>query len=845
MARAASLAAGAVAAALLAVHGGLSSPVLLCVAVVACALGLIGARRSPALAAGLAGATLVLLRAALGGTTLAPATLGPAEAAAQRAWEHEAIVLSLSPPAAGTQRAVLELRPPEPGERVYATLPRYPPVAPGDLIRFGGPLEPAPTDGGFGEFLARAGIGYTTRARELVRHGVDGSPMAGLEQLRRGAAAAISTSLPEPQAGLAAAMTIGLRDLVSRELAADFRASGLSHVVAISGWHIAMLGALVSALLAPIGHRPRSVLVLLAICGYAIFAGASPGILRAAVMASVVLLARESGRRGSATAALGLTVAGLLAVEPTTIDDVGFQLSVAATAGLLAWGSRMRDRLARALPRRTPGWLLESLAVSTAAQVATLPLILAHFGTLSIVAPLANLLVAPLVAPAMLLTAIALAAGAVIALGVPALLLAPLALAGSLVIGAMIGVAEISAGLPFATVALGEPLNALAAIGVAATIGVVAQRRTPRAAVADGARAIAHPESVGNRRRPRPALLAGAAAALIIAVVAASAARPDGRMHLFVLDVGQGDAILLQGPAGGRALIDGGPDPDRLVGLLDSRIPPWDRRIDVVVLTHPHEDHVAGLAAVLSRYAVREIVEPGMVGPGPGDAAYRRQLTELGRASRVVAAGDTLWLDGIRMDVRWPLPGTVPLRPPNTGKAINNVSLVLDVSFGNRRFVLTGDVEQEIDGHLLRAGLTADSRPIDVLKVAHHGSATATTDEFVEQASAAVAVISAGAGNPYGHPSAATVERLVRRGAKVFRTDLDGTVEITTDGADLSAAAGGGRPLPARPTPRPDGVGFCPVPATVAGRRRPYRRTYNRPDVDPLACGGGAGPARP
>jgi beta-lactamase superfamily II metal-dependent hydrolase len=303
-----------------------------------------------------------------------------------------------------------------------------------------------------------------------------------------------------------------------------------------------------------------------------------------------------------------------------------------------------------------------------------------------------------------------------------------------------------------------------------------------------------------------------------------------------VLDIGQGDAILLQGPTGGRALIDTGPDPDRLLGLLDERLPSWDRRVDLVVLTHPHEDHVAGLALLLDRYRIGAIVEPGMVGPGPGDAAYRRRLTELGRETRVVAAGDRLWLDGIALDVEWPLPGRVPLRAPDGGAAINNVSIVLDVKFGARRMLFSGDVEEDIDPQLLAAGI-ADKhggQPLDILKVAHHGSGTATTDAFVERFEPQIAVISAGSGNPYGHPSPETVARLTEAGARLFRTDIDGSVDISTNGTDLVASATGGRPVPTRRPTEPPGVGFCPLPAPAtsqarqSGRQR--RPTYNRTD---------------
>lgn len=623
------------------------------------------------------GAAVVLARAATG-ALLAPTIAGLPTAAATGASQvdagtHEARVLSLSAPAAGLQHAVVELRPPDANDRVYVTLPRYPSVVPTDIIRFKSPLEPAPTDPGFGEFLARSGIPFTARPREMERVGADGSPLAALEQIRRGAAAAIAAGLPEPQAGLASAMSIGLRDLVTRDISNDFRIAGLSHVVAISGWHIAMLGAVVSGLLGRLSRRNRSALVFASICAYTILAGASPSVLRAAVMASVVLLARESGRRGAAAPALALTVAGMLALDPATITDAGFQLSAVATAGLLLWAGPLHAWLASRLHKRTPGWLLEALGVSLAAQAATLPLVLYQFGSLSLVAPLANLMIAPLVAPAMLLTAVAFACGLLIGVGLPAIVLAPLTLIGSLGIGAMIEIAHFSASLPFASLTLPEPLNLVAA-GIAAIPMVVIlwrrRRNGPQNALPDPTaellgRVRAHPDQSAPppRSHPRRRLAAAALAGLAVLLVLINGARPDGRLNLSVLDVGQGDAILLEGPSGGRMLVDTGPDPDRLLAVLDQRIPVWDRRLDVVVVTHPHEDHIAGLAVLLDRYRVGQVFEPGMVGPGPGDMAYRRRMSELGRESHLLAAGDSVWLDGIRLAVDWPSPVTCHFGP--------------------------------------------------------------------------------------------------------------------------------------------------------------------------------------
>ena len=195
-------------------------------------------------------------------------------------------------------------------------------------------------------------------------------------------------------------------------------------------------------------------------------------------------------------------------------------------------------------------------------------------------------------------------------------------------------------------------------------------------------------------------------------------------------------------------LVDGGPDPDRVLVALDERIPPWDRRLDVVVLTHPHEDHVAGLARILERYAVGRVYEPGMRGPGPGWAAWNAVLRD-GPPHGVLATGARLRLGEVSMSVLWPDPGTVPLEPPDTGTAINNVSIVLLGEANGRRFLLMGDVEEGIDPALLARGLPR----VDLLKVAHHGSRTATTQAFVDAVRPRVAVASAGAGNTYGHPA--------------------------------------------------------------------------------------------
>jgi competence protein ComEC len=305
-----------------------------------------------------------------------------------------------------------------------------------------------------------------------------------------------------------------------------------------------------------------------------------------------------------------------------------------------------------------------------------------------------------------------------------------------------------------------------------------------------------------------------ASAGLVVAIAVAGAVaitRPAGVARVTVLDVGQGDAILVEGSREGRLLVDGGPDPDRLLVELDRRIPPWDRRLDAVVLSHPHEDHVAGLALLLDRYRVGRVLEPGMHGPGPGYAAWLERVGTPGRTMRTsIAAGDRLSVDEIGLRVLWPIRGQVPVEPPDTGTGINNVSVVLLGNVGDRRFLLAGDVEEEIDPTLLADGLPQ----VDLLKVAHHGSRTATTEGFVAAVRPRVAVASAGAGNPYGHPARATLERLASAGARVYRTDRDGSVTVAFDASGMSVTTAPRRSSAAIPVRRASAtrVFLCDVP---------------------------------
>ncbi len=347
----------------------LVGPALLLLAVAAHALGRGAAsRRLTVLAVGVLAITL---RSTAAGE---PKPTSSAIPAGDGPWV--ATIQTVGAPRAGTRPAtmLLELEDAQP-VRVAATLPWFPAVVPGDRVGVSGRIRPPPDDE-YGEYLAKIGAIGTLRADSVELLPATGTIERMLEGFRRAAATGIDRSMPEPEAGLAAGVLIGLRDRVDRDLADAFTIAGASHVVAISGWNIAIVASTLGALAGGLQRRRRAVLTAIAIVVYVAFVGPSPSVVRAGVMAGVALLARELGRPGTAAAALGWAITGLLLIDPEYAFDAGFRLSVLATAGIIAWGSGLTERLAGAAPTRPRRWVAEILGVSFAAQAATTPIVL-------------------------------------------------------------------------------------------------------------------------------------------------------------------------------------------------------------------------------------------------------------------------------------------------------------------------------------------------------------------------------------------------------------------------------------------------------------------------------------
>jgi competence protein ComEC len=680
--------------------------------------------------------------------------------------------------------------------RVLARLPRAVALAIGDQVVLTANVEAPEVFDGFDypAFLARQGIGGIVRPRDVQVVGAQG---AGLSVVAAGARSwllrGLNDVIPEPEAALGAGILLGTRAGIAPEVADAFSRAGLTHVVAISGWNIAIVAALIGGLTRPLethrgGRWLAALLASSAVAGYVLLTGASPSVVRAALMAGALLIARFGGSRAHAASALAAAALVMLIAAPAVLWDVGFQLSALATAGLIGFAPPLEARLAS-----WPGWLREPMALTLAAQLATLPVLLTTFGRLSVVAPLANVVVVPLVPLVMAACAVAAPIGALDAtIHLPIVSNVAIWAAGGsawLVLRVMILAGQAAAALPFASLPLAAP--AWLAAPWYGGLGL-AWRRLQRTTDPQPAPEVTPLRPSPPRRSEAWLTLLRRAMAVVmrpwVAGVACSgllaalmiSAQPNGRLHLTALDIGQGDAILVEGPSGETLLIDGGPDPDLVLRRLGEALPWWQRRIDVVLLTHPHQDHVAGLLAVLDRYQVGLVIDPDRPYPNP---TYARFLEEA-RAepgARLVEARFGQILDlgpGASLRILFPAPADVAAPLPDGD--INNASAVGMLRFGGFTALLTGDAKGPIEALLGQRDLL---EPIDVLKVGHHGSNASTTLPFLETLHPAAAIISVGTGNPYGHPHRETLDRLAAMpGLRTHRTDLEGSVEVISDG---------------------------------------------------------------
>jgi len=626
------------------------------------------------------------------------------------------------------------------------------------------------------------------------------------------------------EGALARAMLLGDRSFIERDRSVDFQKTGVFHVLVLAGLHVGALAAFFfwAGRRLRIPLLPRILITLLVLLAYACTVEDRPPIVRAVLMTALFLCAKLIYRRMDLLNLACVSALVILAVRPSELTDASFLLSFSAIAAIgaiavpciarssepyrlaldhlsdvtrdvahpprvIQFRLEMRaaaawiaTRLPRFSPRRVSELLIQPFRaalylweiafLSAILQFGMLPPLAYYFHRVTLVGPLANI-------PALFLTGLAVPVGFV-TLGA-SLVSYRLAWWIAKLLGIILSLLDTSvrwfAGLHGASYRIPGPSIAVMALFAGLAFAISAAVRT----------------------RGRNILWASTATISLLAVAAIIATHPmspdliSGRLEVTVLDIGQGDSLFVSFPRGRTMLVDAGGELGSFhsgsmrsgIDIGEDVVSPylWSRgikRIDVVALTHAHEDHLGGLAAIFENFRVGEF----WVGHDVKSAAYR-QVVAAARAHGVpirhLKQGDTFSEDGVALKVLWPEDDS------DVPAAKNDDSLVLRLTDGDESFLLAGDVERPSERRIL-----SDEQPVDVnfLKVAHHGSKTSTTEPFLSAAHPEFAAISVGRENSFGHPSPEVTQRLAAAGVRVFRTDRDGAITLSTDGRSLSAS---------------------------------------------------------
>ena len=625
--------------------------------------------------------------------------------------------------------------------RVIASTSKVLSLLPGQKIRATGEIKRAKEARVAAMFLARGQIKVLSPASRWAK-----SLGAVRTRLR-------DLSPPDNAGSLIPGMVLGDTSLQSAEFKNAMRRSGLTHLVAVSGANFAIISLFVLWCMQWIfrSKRIRLIFTTLALLAFIALVRPSPSVLRAAAMASVVLFAKGFGRRSDPLPALGFAIAVVVIGDPWQGREPGFALSVLATAGLLLLAPKISFRLSIFIPKSIAG----ALSPPMAAVIMCAPVLIALSGYLGLMTVVANLLVAPVVAP---ITVVGLIAALVsgVSPGVSSFLLALIHLPAAWIAGvanwsARFPVLQLSTGL-FGFL-MGLTLLALVVLTIAL-----------------------------SKRWRRIFVVSVLVAALIFAWITRW---PGSEWDIANCDVGQGDSMVINLGNHRGIVIDAGPDAQLVDRCLSSL---GVKTIPVLVLTHFHADHVAGLAGLIRNRRVGQVWVSNHAVPILESRKVRGLLKDVPVIE--VLRGTTSQIMGkrgmIRLKVLWPdLSLTDPDYFSEDGKAINNSSVALEIRSKDFTLFAGGDVEPESQRALLPLN------PIDIYKVSHHGSAYQDLD-FMSQLSPEISLISVGIGNTYGHPSAQTVAALVRLGSQVYRTDTEGAIAIVARRHIFSVRTSGG-----------------------------------------------------
>jgi competence protein ComEC len=672
-------------------------------------------------------------------------------------------------------------------------VPRYPAYSYGDQLEISGIMETPPLlrDFDYKGYLAHQGI-YTTvyfPQIEVTDSRQGFPPLAWIYSLRSRLSSNLSQLLPEPQASLAQGIILGIRSNIPDSLSADFSRSGTAHVLAISGLHLSILaGILLSISIWIFGRRHHIYiwLTLSILWFYVMLTGMHPPAIRGAIMASIFLAAELFGRQRNSIAALILAAAIMVGINPYILGDASFQLSFLAMTGLIFFTPALQNTGKRLITATLgeegtvvslAGIFIDILSATFGAMIAVWPVIAYYFGIFSLVGPLATLLVLPIIPAAIVTGSLAAVTG---------LLLMPVAwliswlawFSLSYIMLVVNGLANLPlSALEFSSFSPVLIWSYYAALAVVIWLCHYRKRLLP---LLPKLTSFPRPEVKMHFSLPGKIPLMIILPLLAIGAAYTAATMPDDNLHVTFLDVGEGDAILIQ-KGTQQILVDGGPSPQAVNLCLSEHIPFWDRTIELMVLTHSHADHLTGLVAAAQNYKVEQVLSPREDYDSPLYQEWQSLIMTNDIKLTKAVAGQTIDLDeGTVLEVLNPQSDRIT----GTASDVDNNSVVLRLTFGDISFLLTGDIMEESERALIygRADLGCT-----LLKVAHHSSDTSSCPEFLSVTNPQVAVISAGEGNKFGHPNPEVLNRLnsLVNSDYIYRTDEDGTIEFVTDGKRL------------------------------------------------------------
>lgn len=668
----------------------------------------------------------------------------------------------------------------------------------GDFIRFTTPVKKIAgfhNPGGFNyeRYLHRQGIyvsGFVTGRADiiLIRHQQANPFRQALEDYRLYFKRLLYANAPTPGREILEAMTLGNSKVIPQDVRDQFAATGTSHILAISGLHIGIVAAagyfLILLLLKSSEYlmlrfniiKIAAAAALIPVLIYALMAGLGTPVMRSTIMALAFLLAVMLGRTGDLYNILFGAALVILSIAPETLFEISFQLSFSAVFALIYIVPKFSKPVFSFLVP-APHWMQSAfrrvyllILVSAAATLGTLPVIIFYFNRVSTVTLLANLVAVPLLGMLTLIPAL----GALLTASVSPVLAGWLIKAASFFTGIAVDIIGRLASLPGSSISFIKP-NMLEIALFYILLFLSIDLLTP----AD--RKNEHHFTLRYPVLTKTALLV--CLALLLSDIAYMTVKNKFSTDLKItaIDVGQGSSTLVEFPRGMTMLIDGGGFHDSFFDMGKSVIAPFlyykrIRKIDIVVLTHPHPDHLQGLIYILNNFDVGEVWSTGLKAD---DDLYRIWENTIARRKIKVrhfsSQIEPVLISDARLEFLWPS----SLPPDADYDETNDASLVLQIHLGDKRFLITGDISSSVESRLIETCRTLKS---NVLFVPHHGSVHSSSTAFIQAVSPQYAIVSAGRNNVFRHPHQEVLKRYAASGIKIFRTDQQGAIAMKTDG---------------------------------------------------------------